>query len=461
MRLRGRLAGICLASACLAGSAAAAPGPDDVRNTSLSGSDPAWSASVPMIATDPADPRRVAVIWRALSMDDAGAPTGQRRMVCHLSLSDDGGRSFASRALSWDAPETPICNAPFVDIGPSGELMIGATLAGALPQNAPAGTHVPGRVVMRLSSDWGGTWSPVSSAIATGDEARFVPNAAVPEAATHVPWDGARGVIDRETGDITLSGGFPAPPGEALHSQRFYATSHDGGRTWGPIRAFAAPGWPQRWDGHLRAGRGKLAISYLADAVPAPGAACLCVVFATSTDGGVTFERHYVTSVAGFDTLVHYPPIAAHPEHANTYALALVEADGIAPIVRVTADDGATWQTVASPARPKGIVRVSRPALAYAPDGRLVLIWRGHYADGGYDMFAAAARDGAGFSPAVRLSTARSAPPPALANDYAVRGDFIAVVATGPDAIHAAWTDWRSGRTGEVVYGRVALAALE
>ncbi|MCW3836984.1 sialidase family protein [Sphingomonas canadensis] len=420
------------------------------------------SASVPDIAVDPRDPARVAVIWRTLVMAETPATPGYRAMQCHLSLSADGGQTFSTVALRWDVADMPVCNAPFVDIGAGGALLIGATLAGVLPQDAEAHhAMAAGRVVMRLSRDWGASWSPVSTAIATGDTARFVANPAVPVAATLVPWDGARGVIDPETGRITLSGGFPAPPGDALHSQRFYAQSGDGGKSWGLIRAFGAPGWPQRWDGHLLAAHGRLAISYLAGAAPGHEDGCLCVVFATGTPDGAGFERHLVTVADGFDSLVHYPPIAAHPGRAGVYALALVPGGRESPAVRITADGGETWREIAAPAAPpEGIVRASRPALAFAPGGTLVLMWRGYRADGSYDSYVAAAREGGAFGPAVKLSSEPSAIPEALAKDYAARGDFINVVAVGPDAVHAAWTDWRSGETGQVFYGRVPLAAL-
>ncbi len=444
----------------LAGCASVQGQAPAILNLSLSGGAAGYSASVPDIAIDPHNPQRVAVIWRDLKMDRPGEPAGERGMTCHLSLSSDGGAHFTSRPLTWDRPDTPVCNAPYVDIGPGGELLIGATLAGVLPQNAPAGAHVPGRVVMRLSRDWGTSWSPLSTAIASGDETRFAANPEVPAAATHIPWDGARGVIDGKTGAITLSGGFPAPPGEDLHSQRFYSVSHDRGRSWGPIYAFAGPGWPQRWDGHMISAHGKLAVSYLAGAVPDPDVHCLCVVFATSADGGATLERHFVAAVTEFDTLVHYPPIAADPQRDGVYALALVAQGRGAPEIRLTQDAGVHWGAPIAPAAPAGVVRASRPAIAFTPDGDLALMWRGYYSDGSYDVFMAAAGRGRAFGPALRISTARSTVPESLLKDYSVRGDFINVIAAGPDAMHAAWTDWRSGSSGEVVYGRVPLALL-
>ncbi|MCW2349966.1 sialidase family protein [Sphingobium sp. B12D2B] len=420
----------------------------------------AFSASVPEIAVDPANPQRVAVIWRDLAMTRPGEPAGERGMQCHLSLSKDGGRSFDTQPLVWTMADTPVCNSPYVDIGPQGELLIGATLAGVLPQNAPEGEHASGRVVMRLSTDWGHNWSPISSGIATGEEARFEANATVPAEATHVPWDGGRGVIDAVSGEIILSGGYPAPPGEALRSQRFYTVSKDRGKSWGPIRAFGAPGWPQRWDGHYVVAHGTLAYSYLAEAVPVDGVKCLCVVFATSADGGATVQRHLVTQVEYFDRLVHYPPIAAHPAHAGQYALALASDKAGTPAVRITRDGGAHWQTLDGPAAPEGVVRSSRPALAYTPGGVLGLLWRGYHADGSYDLYIAASTDGERFGPVRRVSPASSRVPDALAKDYSAGGDFISSLGAGRDAFHAAWTGWPAGGAGQVMYARVPLAPL-
>lgn len=426
----------------------------------LSHGEAEFSASVPDIAVDSNNGDRVAVIWRDLAMSRPGEPAGERGMTCFLSLSSDGGNTFNEQELVWDMADTPVCNAPYVDIGPDGELLVGATLAGVLPQNAPQGEHAAGRVVMKLSTDWGKSWSASSFAIATGDESRFAANPAVPAASTHVPWDGARGVFDAADGSITLSGGFPAPPGEDLHSQRFISTSADGGRSWGPIYAFAAPGWPQRWDGHLISAHGKLAISYLADAVDVPDTECLCVVFATSNDDGATFERHLVAQVQDFDALVHYPPVAANPVRDANYALATVAKEQTSPVVRVTEDSGRTWKTLESPISPEGVVRASRPAIAFTPGGQLALVWRGYYSNNSYDTFAAAARDDGVFGKPVLLSEERSVIPEELLNDYSARGDFLNVIAASTDMVHASWTDWRSGAAGQVYYGRVPLSVL-
>jgi hypothetical protein len=433
--------------------------PADVTNLSLSHGGTERSASVPKIALDPADPDRIAVIWRYLSMD-AHVPGGEARtMICHLSISTDGGGHFSDQAIDWGLPDTPKCNAPYVDIGPDGEIIIGATLAGDLPQNAPEGTPPPGRVAFRKSLDGGQSWTPTADVISAAAAARFAPNPAVPEDAKKIPWDGARGVFDQETGAIIASGGFPAPPGGELHSQRFYSVSRDGGATWGPIRAFGTLEWPQRWDGHMIAAHGRLAVTYLAGAVPDETRHCLCVVFATGADDGATLDRHLVTEVQDFDTLVHYPPAAADPTIQGAYAVALISKEAATPSVLRTADGGKTWRPPLSPEAPTGVKHASRPALAYTPKGVLVLLWRGYYADGSYDVFMAAAA-AATFGRPVRVTTMQSHVPETLMKDYSVRGDFINVIAAGPDQVHAAWTDWRSGTTGQVYYGRVPLRLL-
>ncbi|MGH8328679.1 MAG: sialidase family protein [Steroidobacteraceae bacterium] len=324
----------------------------------------------------------------------------------------------------------------------------------------PNGKKPPfGRAVIRRSNDGGRTWSSTVSVIATDSQSRFAANPAIPAAARLVPWDGASGVVDRETGDIFVASGYPAPPGGAAHSQRFFARSTDHGRTWGPIRALGAVKWPERWDGHLAAAHGELAESYIADDVPVAHTPCPCVVFGTSMDGGRAFTRHYLVSVRNIDTLVHYPPVAADPIRKGVFALALVSDDARQVFVWISADNGDHW-TQTQLDEPADITKTSRPALAYAPDGTLVAMWRGYHADGSFDVYAAAAPDGRHFNAAMRLSTESSRTPGAMLTNYAVRGDFINSVAADDRFVHAAWTDWRSGAEARVYYGRLPMRLL-
>jgi hypothetical protein len=451
--------GNALAAAGPAAPGSSAPGSPPIRNVDLSDNGRRLAASVPKIALDPRDPAHIAVIWRFVPTASPGARhKASSDWVCHLSLSMDGGEHFSDRIIDWQRPRTPRCNAPYVFYASDGDLYMGATLVGA---DIGAHDRAPpfGRAVVRKSVDGGRTWSATVSVIATDSQRRFAPNPAIPAAARLIPWDGASGVVDRKTGAIFVSSGYPAPPGGAAHSQRFYARSTDGGRTWGPIRAFGSAAWPERWDGHMAAAHGEFAVSYIAGEVPVPHAPCPCVVFGTSRDGGRTLRRHYLVSVSNIDTLVHYPPIAANPVRHGVFSLALVPDDARQVYVWVSVDNGRHWAKTRLQ-EPADVVKTSRPALAYAPNGTLVAMWRGYHADGSFDVYVAGAPDGRHFHRAVRLSSVPSRIPEALLSNYAVRGDFINSVAANARLVCAAWTDWRTGTEARVYYGSVPMGSL-
>jgi hypothetical protein len=44
--------------------------------------------------------------------------------------------------------------------------------------------------------------------------------------------------------------------------------------------------------------------------------------------------------------------------------------------------------------------------------------------------------------------------------DYSVRGDFISSLAAGGGHAQGVWTDWRSGRVGQIVHVRVEIDRL-
>jgi hypothetical protein len=423
-------------------------------NIDVSGNSAEWAASVPDVAIDPRDAKHVVAIWREIAMPDRK----NRPFLCHLAESRDGGATFSRRELEWGIPETSICNAPYVDFGAGGELYVGATLVEMGPINPPSGWHAFGRAVIRKSPDGGRTWAPTVSVIDSGSLAKdkFAPDPSVPDVAKQTPWDGARGIVNRSNGDIYVAGGYPAPPGGDAHSQRFYAVSHDRGANWSAIRAMGSAEWPQRWDSRIIAAPGKMALAYIAGAAPGVNN-CLCVVFATSKDGSV-LKRTLVTQVGHVDTLVHYPPLAAAPN--GKFAIALISDDRATLNILTSADDGAHWNKIDPVVAPSGVTRLSRPAIAYTPQGALVVMWRGQRDDGSYDVYMAAASDGQHFGPSVRVTDASSRPPELLKSDYAVRGDFINVLKLGPDAAYAIWTDWRTGTAAHVVYARVPLSAL-
>jgi para-nitrobenzyl esterase len=429
-----------------------------IVNIDLSRNGPELAASVPGIALDPTDRSRVFVVWRFISIaKDSPAPNWQ----CHLSISRDGGGHFEDQILTWKMPDTPRCNAPYVDVAKNGDVFVGATLMGpSLAGAVTMGTLPFGRAVIKKSTDGGRTWLPAVSVIATDTpRQRFAPNPSIPEEAMRAPWDGARGVIDQDSGSLFVSGGYPAPPNGAAHSQRFFAVSDDGAQSFGLIRAYGNAEWPQRWDSHLIAAHGILAFSYIAGSAPVAGAACPCVIFASSTDNGATISRHLVGPAENLDTLVHYPPIAADPARSGAFSLGMISKDRKNVLVLVSADSGASWRPV--PLRqPPEVAFTSRPALSFTPDSTLIAMWRGLHDDGSYDIYMAASPDGQEFKQALRISGVSSTIKKELATHYAVRGDFLEVAAADRNAVHAAWTDWRSGTEARVYYARVPLPLL-
>lgn len=437
------------------GAAGGDSGSKSVLNIDLSGNDTATAASVPGLAIDPRDPQHVAVAWRTIALNElAVGHAAAQDWVCHLSTSTDGGEHFADQVLGWDLPDTTHCNAPFVDFGPDGTLYVGATLASGIGR-----PPLLGRAVLRSSTDGGRTWSPTSDVIGTDTQERFAPDLPVPVDARLRPWDGARGVVDQESGRLFMTGGYPAPPGGKEHSQRFYTSSADGGQMWGPIFAFGSQDWPERWDSHVVAAHGQLVVTYIADHVPLPGTVCPCVVFGrtSSTPGELT--RQFVAAVQQLDTLVHYPPLAAHPTQKNTYTIALVSTDATRIQVLSSTDAGAHWTATTLGESPE-VAKVSRPALAYSPDGTLVVMWRGYHADQSYDVYLSAGADPAHLNRPLRITRQASYVPPGLMTHYAVRGDFLNTLVVDSRFAHAGWTDWRTGSQARVYYGRVAVRDL-
>lgn len=432
-------------------------------NVDLSGNGASLAASVPYIAIDPHHQSRIYVAWRFVAT--GGDPlmlTAEHNWECHLSTSADAGAHFDDQVLQWQMPDTPRCNAPYVDVANNGDVYVGATLMAppVAPRAAEESRTLPfGRAVIAESRDGGRDWLPAMSVIASDSTGRFATNPGIPEEAMRSPWDGARGVIDHNTGDIYVSGGYPASPKGAAHSQRFFTVSSDGLRSFGLIRAYGSAEWPERWDSHIIAANGELAFSYVAAAVPIPGAECPCVAFATSADKGMTLSRHFVAAIKNLDTLVHYPPIAADPNRKGSYALAMVTDDKKRLAILRSADAGAHWQA-SSLNQPADVVMVSRPALTYSPQSHLLVMWRGYHADGGYDVYIAGLGHRSKFGTPVKWSTASSSVPKELVSHYAVRGDFLNVLAADDHYAHGAWTDWRTGVEARVFYGRIPLAAL-
>lgn len=460
-------------SACACGSiwalASAAATPLTVNNVDLSGDQPNLAAAVPVVAVDPSRKGRVAVAWRFIDPLGGSNAHSAGNWACHLSISEDDGKTFKDQAIDWGLDTLSRCNAPWAGFSRRGDLYLAGTLTGSPPAHAVGGApseaaavqaHPEGTAGFKVSHDGGRMWSATVSVIPSNALERFETDASIPLKSKQVPWDGARGAVDLSSGTIYLSGAFPARPGGEDHSQRFYSASADGGKTFGPIRAFGSAVWPERWDGDIAAAHGNFIVSYIGASAPDAMKKCPCAVIAISHDAGRTLVHQLVAEASEFDldTLVHYPEIAADPAHKNRFALVLVSADKSSIAVHLTAN-AQLWTRLTIPPS-EGVVFVTRPAVAFSPTGVLVVAWRGTHADGSYDLYAAGSADGKKIDHILKVSTEASRTPGAWRNTYALRGDFHTSVAADDSDAHAAWADARNGADVRAYYARVPLRAL-
>jgi hypothetical protein len=252
--------------------------------------------------------------------------------------------------------------------------------------------------------------------------------------------------------------------------RQYVAASHDRGKTWSSFRPFDSAAHPAGSTGGFSSGQvaagGVLASAYIASAAPG-GATCPCVVFETSRDDGVTFERHVVARApvppapgntnptGGEQSMLFEPYVAGDPVHPGHYAVMIGDADFSHLLVWTTRDAGETWDGPAKLSDDGGAQR-HLPWLAIGPTGALGAMWRTTKADGSYTVWAAVApRGDTDFAPAVRVSSAASPGPV-----QQLAGDDASDVTLDDTDVHVVWGDRRDGSLG-IRYGRYAFAADE
>lgn len=247
--------------------------------------------------------------------------------------------------------------------------------------------------------------------------------------------------------------------------RQYVAASHDRGRTWSRFRPFDSAAYPAGSTGGFSSGPvaagGALASAYIASAAPGP-TPCPCLVFETSRDDGVTFERHVVAHApvppalgnveGGEQSQLFEPYTAGDPVHPDHYAVMTGDADFSHLLVWTTRDGGRTWQGPAKLADLGGSRR-HLPWLAIGPTGAVGAMWRTTRSDGSYTVWAAVApRGDTDFAPPVRLSSAVSPGPV-----QQLAGDDASDVTLDAGHLHAVWGDRRDGSLG-IRYGRYAFA---
>jgi hypothetical protein len=280
-------------------------------------------------------------------------------------------------------------------------------------------------------------------------------------------------VADPHTGRLFVSfvahddaGGGSGPPAWELSSlachttilanpafacgRQYVASSADGGRTWSKFVPTDSSDYPSGPTGGFSSGPvasgGVLVAAYLA--ASAPGRSCSpCVMLETSTDDGVTWNRHVTPlparppATAELDqTYLFSPYLAGDPSTPGRYAIMVPSADGAGLLVTVTGDAGHTFSPPMTLAESTTGIRVL-PWIAYGPTGALGAIWRTVAPDGSYTVWTAVSPTGDGrFAPPVQLSSALS---PAPASQLA--GDDASDVEVGTRDLLAVWGDRRDG----------------
>lgn len=446
-------------------------------------------AGEPMIAVDPTDPRNIiAVAMGDLHRPDDSPITRGMTDAYHalpnstitwLGVTHNGGRT-------WKVGELPIldhkqftrCPDSFITVSSDGTFY-----AGCEPRETSGNFF--GGSYMVVSKDKGETWGPAIPIITSYDKARFGPGLK-PRIGENSPWDRPFLKIDASTGVIYGQAGggetdIDQKPG-VYRIQGYITASTDHGKSFGSIYSWDSPDYPQLGRGDFAAANGALLVVYLARSAPAAtGAKCPCMVLGLSRDLGKTFQYHVLANVP--TPPVPGPPPSMAPRAtpdgkpapfpgargpgglqlvADTttpgrFALMIVHNDRLE--VSLTNDSGTTW----SDWKLAGTVpdtKITKPWINYSPSGVLALMWRAISADGTYEIYSAASRDGgADFSRPLRVS---QHPSPFRIDERAGGwfGDDLQDLVVNGDNVYMVWGDSRSGFLG-TWFGRIPLAAYE
>lgn len=438
-------------------------------------------AGEPMVAVDTTDPRHIiAVAMGNLQVLPGYKPPVTAGMtdkyhevagstVTWLAVTHDGG-------VNWKIGELPILSGKLTRCPDSfaGVTKSGVFLAGCEPRETTG--EFLGMSAVVVSSDHGNTWSKMAPLVSSYQDPPFE-KSLKPRIGGNSPWDRPFLYFDDETdaiysmssgGETNLDTGSP----ERFRTQSYFTVSHDGGHSFGIVRAVDAPDWPQQGRASVAAGHGEFAAIYIASKVPAAeNAACPCQVFETSRDEGKTFARRVmkqITIPAGGGGRGGGPNggpgvtnLVADPTAPGRYTVMRMAAQPSPHYeISTTNDGGKSWSGfVPAPGTP-GAASLTKPWLAYSRSGVLGLMWRAVYPDRTYDIWAVVSRDGGkSFSQALRISHAKSP-----AADYYRNGgnfgDDIQNLSMDQENMHLVWGDNRAGFLG-VWYGRVALSSFQ
>lgn len=454
MSSRSNRARWCMFAACLAvtlpvlgvsasDSDGAAPHPRKLE-MDVSGNGSTLTMGEPEIAVNPRDPNELYVDGATFPVPLIFNGPSPIPYTCAGWSSKDGG-------LSWKSAPLPVkvCEDGEAVFGPDGTLYAGgdvATSTTVVPCTTPGSISVgPACILVEgydpvlRSTDGGHTWSAPVEVMGSTSLAPFPfsPGSGHPLNTFDRPWL----AVDPQTNIVYAVGHNIAD------HEPFVTASLDEARSFGPIYAVDSPAYPSGglFGGTIAAAHGMLGVAYAA--TQAPGAACPCVIFATSTDYGATFTRHLVPTV-GISSQP-FPFVAADPTMNGHFALTVFDAAGTRNQVYTTDDGGDTWHGPAVVAAGSANL-LFKPWLAYGESGRLALAWRawsGSPNTSAYTVWLAVGHDeghrGAVFNAPVQVSSV-AAPYPA---QYGGGDDFSFVIAT-ERYVRVGWGDSRDVPVG-------------
>jgi hypothetical protein len=399
---------------------------------------------------DPTSPGVETVIWLGTSNVFAD-PTNILYGYCGVATTSDGGQHWTGTqhlplaaaivaghgvGIQTDLRTTPTCGDPVGGVGPDGTVYAGAAAIGS-----------PSWEQSFTSHDHGFSWSQPTEMFGASQEVRA---ATAPEnvgvAKTPAAGPGrAFMAVDPVTGAVSTQS---QEDGGA--EGRWLVVSHDQGKTWSTPHPLD-PDVQGKSAGPHSAANGVVALAYTVDptsptykASPQPAIACdaSCIVFETTKDDGVHWERHVVPAAgnaAGKFT-------AADPSMPGHLALLLITNSGHTIEVWTTTDSGTRWtrHDVADAATSDTFI--NKPGLGYAPtNGALGAVWRTVHANGSYDVSAVVSKDGGTKWSQVVALTDRPAPAPVPPAGSLPGDDCSCNIGITDTALSSVWGDARTG----------------
>ena len=468
------------------GMSSAAQGPVyDVSNT------PGLAEGEEFVAVNPTDPQDVIVgsnQWKPLDPSLGAIGVGAGGVTsCAVWASHDGGRTWTGGRLeeSGLGPNvTGESQPPIREPAEFGDADLGNAISA--DQNTVFDRHgnayyqcinlglLTGDVVVNVyrSTDGGSHWSK--------------PVKAFSELATQIQLDRSFLAIDDSGGprDGTLYLTFESMFYQPLLTGVYARASTDGGRTWGKIQRVDSDDELAQWDPRQYptvGADGALYVVYdaaqfVSPAPLDPQLTPLKLVVARSTDGGRTFRRvvvePQVDRVVSPDEAFSYfteeiSAIAADPVHPGRVAVAWPDdRSGEARILlRYSTDGGLHWSSIldATDDPPGHANEHDHVALAYLPDGRLVVVWRDRRFTGGgwgtpFDVFARVfdPDPAGGLLPGATLRLTTTSQPDGQNTHGNMPTEYLGLTADA-SGISASWEELR-GALLDDVYRHVPLA---